>query len=106
MTESCWEDKLKIWKWNEAMAARPAVHSLCSPQHVRELIVHWMTTGCLHYPFARAYPNLTSFRPKSRLGREGQDDQRSLPFRLGEIAVDRNAVSRPPAAIQPELVLS
>lgn len=53
-----------------------------------------MTTGCLHYPFAQAYPNLTSFRPKSRLGRKGQDDQGSSRYRLGEIAVDRNAVSR------------
>jgi len=94
MTESCWEDKLNIWKWNDTMADRAAVHSLCSPRHVRELIVHWMTTGWLHYPFAQAHPNLTSFRPKSRLGRKGQDDQRSSPYRLGEIAVDRNAVSR------------
>ena len=61
MTESCWEDKLNVWKWNQAMAAREAVHSLCSPRHVRELIIHWMTTGCLHYPFAQARPTLTSF---------------------------------------------
>ena len=93
MTESCWEDKLNVWKWNQAMAAREAVHSLCSPRHVRELIIHWMTTGCLHYPFAQACPSLTSFRPKSRLGRKGHEET-SLPYRLGEIAVDRNAVSR------------
>jgi hypothetical protein len=61
-TESCWEDKLNVWKWNQAMAAREAVHSLCRPRHVPELIIH-----------------------------EGQTP---LPYRLGEIAVDRKAVSR------------
>jgi hypothetical protein len=53
-----------------------------------------MTTGCLHYPLAQACPSLTSIRPKSRMGRKGQEDQTSLPYRLGEMAVDRNAVSR------------
>jgi len=95
ITESCREEKLNIWKWNELpMAGRPTVHSLCSPRHVRKLIVHWMTTGCLHYPFADAYPTLRSFRRKSASNTEVREDHTTAAYQLGEIQVDREAIVR------------
>ena len=45
VTENQWEDKLKVLRWNERLASRGGVHGVCSPPHVRELVVHWMTTG-------------------------------------------------------------
>ena len=94
ITESSREDKLNIWKWNEPMAGSATVHSLCSPRHVRELIVHWMTTGCLHYPFADAYPALRSFRRKSASNTEVREDHTTAEYQLGEIQVDREAIVR------------
>jgi len=94
ITEGCREDKLNIWKWNKPMAARATVHSVCSPRHVRELIVHWMTTGCLHYPFAETYPALRSFKRKSALNTEVREDHSTVAHQLGEIQVDREAIVR------------
>jgi hypothetical protein len=51
IAESRWEDKLKILQWNDRLAAH--AHCACSGAHVQELVVHWMTTGSLDYPFAR-----------------------------------------------------
>ncbi len=76
------------------MAGSATVHSLCSPRHVRELIVHWMTTGCLHYPFADAYPALRSFRRKSASNTEVREDHTTAAYQLGETQVDREAIVR------------
>jgi hypothetical protein len=65
IAENNWEGKLTILQWNEAMAI----------EHVEELVIHWMTTGRLDYPFARtsygalaggAHPCLT---PSTSTGR-------------------------------------
>lgn len=94
VTESCWENKLNIWRWNRSMAGRTAVHSLCSPRHVRELIVHWMATGCVHYPFARACPSLPSYKPKFALAKKRDGDRLLASYRLGEIAIDRERIQQ------------
>src|SRR5437764_3058406 len=53
LAENRWEDKLTILQWNEPMAARYGIQVACSVSHVEELVIHWMTTGSLDYPFAR-----------------------------------------------------
>jgi len=50
-----WEDKLKILHWSDYLAAYEDVEAACGTVHVRELVVPWMTTGSLRYPFARAF---------------------------------------------------
>ena len=94
ITENGWEDRLNVWKWDRQMAAEARVHSLCSPKHVRELVVHWMTTGCLHYPFASA-PDRSShstlqFTTPAQLTDLGEP----VTQHLGEIAVDREGILR------------
>ena len=59
LAENQWEDKLKVLQWNKQLAKSGAL--ACSPAHVEELVIHWMTTGSLDYPFAR-----TSTRPRWR----------------------------------------
>ena len=54
IAKNSWEDKLTILQWNESMASRPGIKAACSIEHVEELVIHWMTTGRLDYPFARA----------------------------------------------------
>ncbi len=53
VAENHWEDKLTILHWNEQMATRDGIQVACSVNHVEELVIHWMTTGSLDYPFAR-----------------------------------------------------
>lgn len=92
VTENTWEDKLKILRWHDGLAARYDVHRVCSPPHARELVVHWMTTGSLDYPFARTSPPplWKTRRLESRLP-EIQDLE---AMRIGELAVHRESVGR------------
>jgi hypothetical protein len=53
VTENPWEDKLKILEWNSRLACQQGMHLVCSPSHVQELVVHWMATGSVSYPFAQ-----------------------------------------------------
>lgn len=93
ISENCWEDRLKIWRWTARMAGEMGMHSVCSQRHARELVVHWMTTGCLYYPFATV-PNS---RSSGRAATGKPSASAELPCRaeeLGELAVDREAIRR------------
>lgn len=92
MTQNRGEDKLNIWKWNRQTAGRASVHSLCSPRHVRELVVHWMATGCLHYPFASGPSPLPGRKQNAASGVQANDKSTLAPYQLGEIAVDPAAL--------------
>jgi hypothetical protein len=54
VTENHWEDKLKIMEWDSLLACEQGIHVACSASHVQELVVHWMATGSVHYPFAQS----------------------------------------------------
>jgi hypothetical protein len=98
MTQNRGDDKLNIWKWNQRMAGRANVHSLCSPRHVHELVVHWMTTGCLHYPFASGPSPCPGSGSSAASGAstndQGAPGKEAPPYQLGEIEVDRGAIAR------------
>ncbi len=52
VTENHWQDKIKILEWNSRLASQQGIHLACCPSHVQELVVHWMATGSVSYPFA------------------------------------------------------
>jgi hypothetical protein len=54
IAENSWEDKLTILQWNEHVASRAGIRLACGIDHVEELVIHWLTTGRLDYPFARS----------------------------------------------------
>lgn len=91
VAENRWEDKLTILQWNEQMASRRGIQAACSVNHVEELVIHWMTTGSLDYPFARATLGSGGWhqdaRPDSRVDLSG-----ARP--IGELAVHRESVER------------
>ena len=62
VAENTWEDKLTILQWNEQMASRAGIQVACGIDHVEELVIHWMTTGSLDYPFARSALGATGWR--------------------------------------------
>jgi hypothetical protein len=91
VAENQWEDKLTILEWNEQMASRRGIQAACSVNHVEELVIHWMTTGSLDYPFARTTLGSGGWhqdaRPDSRAALRG-----ARP--IGELAVHRESVER------------
>jgi hypothetical protein len=96
VTESYCEDKLKILRWQDEIAERRGMYGACCPAHVEELVIHWMTTGSLAFPFA------TTANHPVRLGR--RIPLPSLPDRvepdtrgarqIGELAVHRESMGR------------
>ena len=94
ITENGGEDRLSVWKWDEQLAAEARVRSLCSPRHVREIVVHWMTTGCLHYPFASAPRGFSESKLASSSFLRLADACAPVKARLGEISVDREGIQR------------
>jgi hypothetical protein len=69
IAENSREDKLTILRWNESIASRPGIKAACSIEHVEELVIHWMTTGRLDYPFARTSHGVGGPRHASPLSR-------------------------------------
>jgi hypothetical protein len=95
VAESHWEDKLKVLEWQDELARRRGIYAACSAGHVEELVVHWMTTGSLDYPFATV-----GLKPEKRRHRLGdflptieEPDTRGAR-QIGELAVDRESVRR------------
>jgi hypothetical protein len=95
VAESHWEDKLKVLEWQDALSRRRGIYAACCGAHVEELVVHWMTTGSLDYPFATVGHKLEG--RKQRLGwilpTVEEPDTRGARL-IGELAVDRESVRR------------
>lgn len=62
VTENHWEDKIKILEWNSFLASQQGICLACCPSHVQELVVHWMATGSVSYPFAQTATHETGRR--------------------------------------------
>src|SRR5271166_5989979 len=58
IAESHWQDRLAILQWEDEISYRKGMHQACCPDHVEELVVNWMTTGSLDFPFAIAEDRL------------------------------------------------
>jgi hypothetical protein len=91
IAENNWEDKLTILRWSEPMASRAGIKVACSIDHVEELVIHWMTTGRLDYPFARTSLGAAGWREISAPGGR-VDISGARP--VGELAVHRESLER------------
>jgi hypothetical protein len=93
--EDHWQDKLKILHWDDHLAEQEGVHRACSPAHLQELVVHWMTTGSMDYPFARTVTGSVSPTPRRSAGWTGRGhfgEGRAKP--IGELAIHRESMQR------------
>lgn len=93
LLQNSWEDKVQVIAWDDRLTRKPSIFCACGPAHVEELVIHWMITGSLDYPFASSGPNKRS--------RFVQPDRPSpgvpLPIStqlIGELSVDRASVQR------------
>jgi len=95
VAENRCEDKLKVLQWQDELALRHGIYAACSAAHVQELVVHWMTTGSLEYPFAtvRMKRGRDKSSRKSPLNTWEDPDTRGAR-QIGELTVDRESVGR------------
>jgi hypothetical protein len=91
IAENRWEDKLTILQWNEHMAERHGIQVACCVNHVEELVIHWITTGSLDYPFARTALGVGGWHRSA--GPSGRVDIRGARP-IGELAVHRESIER------------
>lgn len=91
VAENAWEDKLTILEWNDQMASRAGIEVACSIDHVEELVIHWMTTGRLDYPYARTSLGAAGWR---RISSPGSRIDLGSAQPLGELAVHRESMER------------
>lgn len=96
LVENRWTDRLKILSWHDELASNPGFHAACCAAHVQQLVIHWMTTGTLDYPFARTEARAhgpVSQRPVPLSSIKQEPDIGGAEV-LGELAVHRECIDR------------
>ena len=96
LTENRWTDRVMIFGWNDVLASQPGVHAACCAGHVQQLVVHWMATGSLEYPFAESRPeHKRSLLPRAaRPAAVHAEPNVSGSRVLSELAVHRESLER------------
>jgi hypothetical protein len=97
VAENRWEDKLRVFQWDDRFATRSGVHGVCSAAHARELALHWMGTGTLSYPFARRdflEPPNSDRLPHGLLETANSHLNASGAQELGALSVHRESIKR------------
>jgi hypothetical protein len=90
LTENSWLNRVKILLWSDALACQPGVSTVCSPEHVQELVAHWMAVGSLSYPFARV-PGASAKRALTAIPPEPDSGHATV---VGELAIHRESLAR------------
>jgi len=93
LTESRWQDRITILQWHDQLSIQPGVQRVCSTLHAQELVVHWMTTGGLDYPFARTSDRGEDARRK-KLVQENGAVELAGARQIGELAIHRESIQR------------
>lgn len=96
LVENRWTDQLKILSWHDELASIPGFHAACCAAHVQQLVIHWMTTGTLDYPFARteACAHGPARQRPGYLSSIKEEANISGAEVLGELAVHRESIDR------------
>ena len=94
LAENAGEDKLQILAWDGEAAKRRGLYSACSPTHVQEMVIHWMTCGSLDVAFAVLDATIKAEVFKgTRLPWRVEANTKGLRV-IGELRIDRASVSR------------
>ena len=94
MSESRWQDRLKILQWHDQLAHQNGLQYACSAAHVEELVIHWMITGDLEYPFARTVGTASRNGRTSKATVEDLEVDTSAAQQIGELSVHRESIRR------------
>ena len=91
------QDRLRALRWKMDLAAQTDVHEVCCAEHVLELVVHWMTTGSLDYPFARFGSEVRRSVRKANVNDVEANatlDTAATKDTLAELSIDRGSIQR------------
>jgi len=94
VAEDRWQDKLIILHWDDSLATRQGIHCACSPAHLQQLVVHWMTTGSLDHPFAKTVARQNLGAPCASEEPAGEYLRASGARQIGELSVHRESMQR------------
>ncbi len=95
LRENRWTDRLKVLRWHDELLSQPGIHPVCGVAHVQQLVVHWMTTGNMDYPFATRLSEVAAFSARGDSGPRADAEPDTIDMEvLGELAVDRDSVAR------------
>ena len=91
LSENPWFDTIRVLHWHPALANVPEMHAVCSRQHLRTLLAHWLTYADLKFTASDRYRLPTS----NYVGMADRDQGGNFPTALvGELAVYRETLSR------------
>lgn len=93
LAESRWQNSLKILEWQEALARRNGLHEACCPEHVQELVTHWMAFGNLDFLLMNQMSRFERPRGGTRIRVALEPDLRGAR-EIGELAIDRESLGR------------
>jgi hypothetical protein len=93
LIESRWQDRLKVLHWDAVVAAHPETKSVCGAAHAQELVLHWMITGRLDYPFAKACGRRRAAKVPIDYGSFPEADTSGIAL-IGELAIHRDSLNR------------
>lgn len=96
LVENRWTDRLKILTWHDELACSPEFYAACCAAHAQLLVIHWMTTATLDYPFAAqaCVDSLTSSAGLVQLSTIKEEPDTSGAETLGELAVHRESIDK------------
>lgn len=86
-------NRLTILRWNRNLSRIERARAACEPEHVLELVAHWMASGTLDLNFAQVIPFRVPQDPDS------SPSVRSThpcpqPKSIGELTVNRESLQR------------
>jgi hypothetical protein len=90
VVENRWLDRLKILFWHPVLAAQKGMLGVCSRQHLKTLLTHWLTKADLDLQTGRDL--VVPITSESQTGTEL--DPLSAGRLVGELAVHRESFSR------------
>ena len=88
VTQDSREDRVRVFAWDD-VANLSGIRGACCVGHVRELVVHWMVTESLDYPFAE-----TSCLAEKTSWLDINPAQFGDVVPLSELSVDHESVRR------------
>lgn len=92
VVENRWLDRLKILSWHPSLAGQKDVKSVCCRQHLKTLVVHWLTQASLRVSPVHLLPPMPiGSDPDQNDIDFGQDGVGRI---VGELSVHRESFSR------------